>query len=488
MSERPPHPVRIIVTDDLHRSRLTVFFRFWLAIPHYFWAFLIGQAVAIAVFANWFVLMFKGRTPEGLHKFIAGYLRYLTQLEAYFLLAANPYPGFYPVGDENKGYPIDLWIGPPEQQNRWKTFFRLFLAIPALLISSVLFFGGPRGGSYAAGGVAFIAAFLAWFYVMVKGRSSRGLRDLTVYCLGYAAHLSAYLFLVTDRYPFSGPEAFLGAGEAAADAPAEQVWVLETVRVEGDLAVLTLITHDASGAFAGRRAVRVAAASAEGLAVGAPVPDDVLGAHARALAPAPAVEPLPKPEPHPVTMSVTDELRRSRLLTLFRLPIAIPHIVWLLLWFVVAWLALIVAWLCALVIGRVPSAFHRFLARFVRYQIHLGAFINLVGNPFPGFVGKPGSYPVDLELPGPEKQKRLVTFFRFWLAIPAFFLSFGLYGALGMVSLLGWFVSLFLGRMPAGLRGLGAYSLRYTGQVNAYVMLLTARYPDAGPRPDPARP
>ena len=65
MSEARPHPVRIIVTDDLHRNRWTVFFRFFLAIPHYIWAFLIGQAVAIAVFVNWFVLMFKAKTPGG---------------------------------------------------------------------------------------------------------------------------------------------------------------------------------------------------------------------------------------------------------------------------------------------------------------------------------------------------------------------------------------------------------------------------------------
>ena len=114
------------------------------------------------MFVNWFILLFKGRTPEGLHNFIAGYLRYLTHLEAYFLLAANPFPGFYPFG-ERKPYPVDLHIDPPERQNRWKVFFRLFLAIPALAIGSTLMFGGPRSGSYFAGGLAFLVAFLAWF-------------------------------------------------------------------------------------------------------------------------------------------------------------------------------------------------------------------------------------------------------------------------------------------------------------------------------------
>jgi Domain of unknown function (DUF4389) len=215
VSARSPHPVRIIVTDDLRRSRLTVFFRALLAIPHYIWAFLIGQAVAIVVFVNWFILLFKGRTPDGLHRFIAGYLRYLTHLEAYFLLAANPFPGFYPFA-EKKPYPVDLHIDPPERQNRWKVFFRLFLAIPALAIGSALMFGGARSGSYFACGLAFLVAFLGWFSAMARGRLPRGMRDLLGYCLGYAAQLSAYLLLITDRYPYAGPEAFLGRGEATA--------------------------------------------------------------------------------------------------------------------------------------------------------------------------------------------------------------------------------------------------------------------------------
>ena len=42
---------------------------------------------------------------------------------------------------------------------------------------------------------------------MVRARLPRGMRDLLVYCLGYAAQLSAYLFLITDRYPYAGPSA-----------------------------------------------------------------------------------------------------------------------------------------------------------------------------------------------------------------------------------------------------------------------------------------
>ena len=36
--------------------------------------------------------------------------------------------------------------------------------------------------------------------------------------------------------------------------------------------------------------------------------------------------------------------------------------------------------------------------------------------------------------------------------------------------------------MPDGLRDLGAFALRYQGQLLAYVLLQTARYPHASPR------
>ena len=36
-AESAQHPVRLVVRDDLRRTRLTVLFRLLLAIPHFFW-------------------------------------------------------------------------------------------------------------------------------------------------------------------------------------------------------------------------------------------------------------------------------------------------------------------------------------------------------------------------------------------------------------------------------------------------------------------
>jgi hypothetical protein len=77
----------------------------------------------------------------------------------------------------------------------------------------------------------------------------------------------------------------------------------------------------------------------------------------------------------------------------------------------------------------------------------------------------------------PERQNRWITGFRIILAIPALILSNVLQYVRQIVSFLGWFVCLALGRLPEGMRNLGGYCLRYEMQTYAYLSLLTQRYP-----------
>ena len=60
--------------------------------------------------------------------------------------------------------------------------------------------------------------------------------------------------------------------------------------------------------------------------------------------PAPMLATVDPPPVHLVHVARDDDdLRRSRVTVLFRLPLAIPHLVWLMLWSLLAWLAAIVA-------------------------------------------------------------------------------------------------------------------------------------------------
>jgi Domain of unknown function (DUF4389) len=390
--------VRIVIRDDLERSRLTVGFRLILAIPHlivlYFWGLI---AVVMAVI-NWFAIMFSGRTVEG--GLQARFLRYFTHVDAYLYLAANPFPPFAGQGD----YPIDLVAVEQRRQSRWKTFFRLILAVPALILGGVAFgTSGVYGGSghvRTSIGILGTAAFLGWFAALARARMPRGLRDLSAYALWYSAQAAAYLLLLTDRYPNSDP----------------------LVPVYG-----------------------------------APPPD------------------------HPIRISCGDDLRRSRLTVFFRLLLWLPHLGWLILWGIATFFAIVANWFVTLFAGRPAHSLHRFISAYLRYLTHNFAFIYLVGNPFPGFTGRVGSYPVDLSVEAPARQNRWRTGFRIILAVPTLMISGAIGNALAVVALFGWFTGLFLGRMPQGLRNLGVFALRYQAQVNAYLWLLTDAYPFSGP-------
>jgi uncharacterized protein DUF4389 len=179
------HPIRLVVNDDLQRNRLTVFFRLLLAIPHLIWLTLWGIVAVLAGIANWFATLFAGRSPDGLHNFLATYLRYQTHVYAYVLLIADPFPGF----GGQPGYPIDLEVDPPQPQNRWTVAFRLILAIPAYIISSIM--------SYLNRALA----LFSWFVALIMGRVPEGMRNFAAFALRYEQQTTAYAALLTQRYP-----------------------------------------------------------------------------------------------------------------------------------------------------------------------------------------------------------------------------------------------------------------------------------------------
>ncbi len=398
------HPVTLVASDDgLGRLRITVFFRALLAVPHFIWLLLWSIAALIAAICNWLAALALGRSPQPLHRFLAAYVKYVTQFYAYLHLAAERYPPF----DGQDGYAVDLRIAAPARQSRLSVLFRGVLLIPAVLLVSVLV-GDPSGGLGSSVtlftsnlGLLPAVALLAWFASLVRGATPRGLRDAVLYPLSYGAQFWAYALLLTDRYPDSDPQALGG---------------------------------------------------------------------------------LPANE-HPIRLEIgeRDGLRRSRLTVFFRGLLSLPHLVWLELWGLLALLAAIASWFATLARGRSPERLHRFLAAYVRYQFHVYAFLYLVANPFPGFVGAAGSYPLEIAVAERAPQNRWKTAFRLVLVLPALVLA-GAYGAVAnLIAVLGWFSALARGRMPLGLRNASALALRYQSQTLAYVLLLTDVYPYSGP-------
>jgi uncharacterized protein DUF4389 len=395
-------PVRLTVSDDLVRSRGTVFFRAIFALPFFIWLAVWAIGAFFVAFVNWVATLFEGRSPTPLHDFLARFVRFATHTYAYANLATEPLPAF----DGKPGYTVDVAIAPAARQNRWSVGFRLILVLPALAVLTVLVgsgtfaFDSVRSSGNTGVSLIGLAAIFGWFYALVRGRMAPGLRDLIAYALSYGAQFWAYLLLLTDRYPSSDP--------------------------------------------------------------------------------ATAIGPLPV-RSDPVRAEVRDELRRSRLTVFFRLALAVPHLVWLTLWGVLALVAAVVNWVATLIVATPPSGLHRFLSAYLRYQFHVGSFLYLVGNPFPGFVGAVGSYPIELHVAPRARQNRWTVLFRSVLSLPAMFLAAAFAELLLVVAMLGWFASLFTAKMPLGLRNAGAFGLRYLAQVNAYLLVVTDAYPYSGP-------
>lgn len=428
-------------------------------------------------------------------------------------LSPHPTPPA-PTGEEAR--PIRLVVLDPDlKRNRWTVVVRIILAIPLLIWSSLW--------SIATG----VVAVITWFIVLVTARCPEGLQDYNRAYIRFHAHLFAYLSFAADRYP-----SFVGREGYAVDVEIDPTPRLSRWRAAIRI-VLAVPALALSSTFAGspplsgssiggtyfqvgpqmgtatalvgflgwfvclargRMTAGMRDLAAYAIGYGAQVSGYLLfltdrypNAHPECVLP-----PLRVPR-HPVRVENRDDLRRSRLLVLLRLPLCFPHIFWLTLWSLIVTAILPLVWLVVLVLGRLPLFLHRFLSAFIRASAQFTAFATLVAGPFPGFVGTPG-YPVDVLTDGPAPQHRLVTLLRILLSFPAQVIAGLVYGfALLVVAVLSWFTGLFLGRVPPGLQAIGAAAVRYNAQTYAYLYLVTDRYPyaspgleeDAGPEPVP---
>ena len=176
------------------RSRLTVFFRILLAIPHFILAFFYGIAFFFAVVIAWFAILFTARWPEGLYNFAAGFLRYSGRLQAYVYLIADTYPPF--DGGEHPEYPVRIVIAPPKPSySRLKAFFRIILAIPIYVMQYIFSLW------------LFVVAIAIWFVAVITGRTSSGLMEAMRMPMAYYVRANSYFYLITEDWPPFDPGA-----------------------------------------------------------------------------------------------------------------------------------------------------------------------------------------------------------------------------------------------------------------------------------------
>jgi hypothetical protein len=91
-------------------------------------------------------------------------------------------------------YGIQYEADYAEQQGRWRTFFRLILAIPWYILGSVYVIG------------ASIVALIAWFALLFTGRYPEGLYNFNAGVLRFVGRANAFAYLQTQEYPPFGLE------------------------------------------------------------------------------------------------------------------------------------------------------------------------------------------------------------------------------------------------------------------------------------------
>ena len=193
--------------------------------------------------------------------------------------------------------------------------------------------------------------------------------------------------------------------------------------------------------------------------------------------------------PHPIAVDVRDDLGRPRLLVLFRLPLVVPHLLWLTLWSVLVTAAVLVGWLAALALGRLPRSSTASSRRTSGRRRTSSPSSTWWGVRFPASSAGRAATPSTSTIAPPARQRRVGVLFRLVLAVPALVLScaYGGCSSSSPSSRGSWRSSRVA--IPEGLRDLGVSSLRYQMQITAYLLLLTSRYPDSSPvlvgRPEP---
>jgi hypothetical protein len=182
---------------------------------------------------------------------------------------------------------------------------------------------------------------------------------------------------------------------------------------------------------------------------------------------------------YPVTFEADYVERRNRLTTFFRLILAIPLAIWLYLYGIVAFFAIVFAWFAIVLTGRYPAGLYEFASGFNRFITRFTGYAALLCDPYPSFGGADDpAYPVRMRFDGPlDRYSRVKTLLRIILAIPIVIMRYVMGLLLEIGALAAWIVIVITGKMPRGLFDLMVLANSYTARSDAYLFLLSETYP-----------
>ncbi|MFG1999682.1 DUF4389 domain-containing protein [Spirillospora sp. NPDC048911] len=173
------------IDGPAEQARWTVALRIIMVIPHVIVLIFLSIAAFFVSIAGWVAALFLGRLPDGIARFLEGYLAWWTRVTSYGYLLLDDYP---PFAMNAPDYPVRIEVRPGPL-NRIAVFFRFILVIPAAIVAQVV----------ASGWAA--ASFVIWLAVLISGHAPPALFDATAAVQRYSVRYNAYSMLLTSAYP-----------------------------------------------------------------------------------------------------------------------------------------------------------------------------------------------------------------------------------------------------------------------------------------------
>jgi len=189
------------------------------------------------------------------------------------------------------------------------------------------------------------------------------------------------------------------------------------------------------------------------------------------------------PAPYPLQLEFDADRHITRWRPLVQWLLAIPHLA-------IAWalrtlrqVLTLISFFAVLFTEQIPRPIFDAIVMTYRYEWRAMSYALFMHEDYPPFdfdlsADDDGAEPhTSVRLAYPGNLARWKPLYKWFLAIPQYFVVIGLFiaGCLGVIA--GLFAVLFTGEYPQGIRNFLVDAYRYALRVEAYVGLLTDRYP-----------
>jgi hypothetical protein len=163
-----------------------------LLLPHMIIIGALSLVAGILFFISQIAVLFTGKYPEDMARFIANTMAWQMRVSAFMLGLCDQYPPFSLAGDPS--YALRYSYEYPAKSSRgWAilTMFgiRYLALIPHMFVLMFVLIGAE------------VVFFISQIAVLFTGKYPRGMFDFLVGVLRWTARVSAFYYALTDEYP-----------------------------------------------------------------------------------------------------------------------------------------------------------------------------------------------------------------------------------------------------------------------------------------------